>query len=433
MLDGPHDKRKRRMKISYRSDSPEHFLARFSLGALIISALILPTGTFAGIPFKHLTFLGALLYVFVVWLKRDIVLPKGLLGLLVGLFSFVLLYILLGLMNWRAYPAHVLQEGVTFLASLSVALLIALYYRTGLVAGSFISAMVLYGSLIYSIWKLVVVGLMVAGIFTYEQVYQFMTTYVGYKFVASGIYGGLIRVNFIIFDYVVASVLVLLILMPGLFSRVPLWLRGAYIFIAAACVFFAYSRLLFLVVGLGAIYAYIFKIRWVAKFLLAGVFSVLLALGAEWTAGVVSQRFSGSHVKASDEARKEQIYALADEWDRAPIIGKGFGAYSPSLIRDPGNPYSYEVQWMGFLTKLGVVGMVVVVSAAFVFLIYILNGKASVERFALAILYTSFILGGLTNQYLINSASGAFYGVIYVLVAMLTIRQKTLQPSRGNA
>lgn len=419
------------MKNIIEKNIRERFAARFFLGALILSALILPTGTFAGVPFKHLTFSGALFYVFVVWLKREVVLPRALLGIFMSLFSFVLLYMLLGLMNWRVYPYHVFQEGVTFLASLSVALLVVLYYKTRLVRGDFIAAMVLYGSLIYALWKLVVVGLMVAGIFSYEDVYGFMMNYVGYRFVASGIYGGLIRVNFIIFDYVVTSVFALLILMPGAFSRVPSPVRYAYIFVAALCIFFAYSRLLFLLVGLVLAYAYIFRFNWLSRAVVAVAMAVVFAISAEWIGGVVSQRFSGANVQASDDARKYQIYALADEWDRAPIIGKGFGAYSPSLIRDPGSPYSYEVQWMGFLTKFGILGILVLLGAAFGFLIYILNGAISLERLSLAFLYSSFIVGGLTNQYLVNSASGAFYGVIYVLIATLPSRKAILNRQLG--
>lgn len=419
------------MNHSIERDVHERFAARFFLGALIVSALVLPTGTFAGVPFKHLTFVSALFYVFVVWLKRDITLPRGLFGIFVALFSFVLLYMLLGLMNWRVHPGHVLQEGITFLASLSVALLIVIYYRTRLVSGEFIASMVLYGSMVYAIWKVVVVALMVSGVFTYEQVYAFMMQFVGYRFVASGIHGGLIRVNFIIFDYVVTSVFALLILMPGAFTRVPRFVRNFYFVIAILCIFFAYSRLLFMLLGLVLAYAYVFKFNWISRVVVAMGLAIVFTLSAEWIGGVVAQRFSGSQVQASDDIRKDQIYALADEWDRAPIIGKGFGAYAPNLIRDAGSPYSYEVQWMGFLTKLGVVGILILVGSAFAFLIYILNGAVSVERWSLALLYMAFILGGLTNQYLVNSASGAFYGVIYVLIATLPGRAAKLSGRLG--
>lgn len=54
--------------------------------------------------------------------------------------------------------------------------------------------------------------------------------------------------------------------------------------------------------------------------------------------------------------RVEQVPHLLTLWRQHPILGGGYGAYSPSHIRDVRAPYSYENMPYAILAKLGVLG-----------------------------------------------------------------------------
>ena len=100
-----------------------------------------------------------------------------------------------------------------------------------------------------------------------------------------------------------------------------------------------------------------------------------------------------------------------DEWAESPLIGGGFGHYAASYIRDPAVPFSYEVQWVGFMAKLGSLGVSVLIGFVALLFSAVLHGPRTRDHYALAFCLAVFVLGGFTNQYLVSSASGVFYSL----------------------
>lgn len=59
----------------------------------------------------------------------------------------------------------------------------------------------------------------------------------------------------------------------------------------------------------------------------------------------------------SDTIRLAQFNILKEMWIVKPLFGWGFGAYAKDFVRDINKPYSYELTYVAYLMKLGIVGL----------------------------------------------------------------------------
>jgi hypothetical protein len=200
-------------------------------------------------------------------------------------------------------------------------------------------------------------------------------------------------------------------------------LRWLFAVIGSMCLLFAFSRLLFGIVAIGLAVGFMFRLNWSGKVIVALVIGLAITASLPWLQGAIEQRFSSVHAAQSDEVRGAQIIALVEEWSRSPLIGNGFGTYAHSLVRDSVALYSYEVQWVGFLAKLGLLGIGVLAAMVVMLFRAVMAGGLSIERCMLGMILAAFVLGGFTNQYLVSSASGIVYSLMLVVAGMLPQRR----------
>ena len=398
-----------------------------SLGALIILSVALPSGTLFGLPIKHLAYLATVFSIMHLWASRKICIPQVLVFGFVSLSVVTAFFVLVGALKGATEFGFVLKEAVGVFTAVSVVFLVLACTESGAVSRVSVVSFAFYGALLFASWKVLLVLGLVTRAIDYSTAYAFVLEQAGYRLVSSGIFGGLVRINLIIYDFLVAFILTFLIVSPGMFSGVGKLARAAFFLIGTACLVFAFSRLLFGMVALGWCVAFLFRFRLRAK-----VFAVLTAVmvglvAAPWIEGAYQQRFRSAGTSESDEIRTEQIVALVDEWARSPIIGGGFGNYSRDLVRDRSAPYNYEVQWVGFLAKLGVLGVGYLLVLVTMLYWGVYAGAVGVERIMLFFTLSTFILGGLTNQYLVTSASGVIYSLHLMLAAVS--RQTDSNPS----
>jgi len=83
---------------------------------------------------------------------------------------------------------------------------------------------------------------------------------------------------------------------------------------------------------------------------------VLAATGA-LERGVARVSSTTSREDVSIGARIEQAPYLLNLWYEHPLVGNGYGAYSPGMVRSPDAPYSYEHMPYALLAKLGLLGV----------------------------------------------------------------------------
>jgi hypothetical protein len=393
-------------------------LLDFFLGPLLVFSVVLPTGSLFEIPFKQLAYLATLTLLVVFWGQGKVIIDRWVLLVSILFSGFTLFFVLIGAFQSDLFGL-VLREASGVFTAVTVVLLILTCIASGLISNERVVAYVFYGTFLFALWKVALAFSLVLRIVSFSQVYNFLIDQAGYRIVSSGIFGGLVRINLIVYDFLVTLMLVILLTAPRCLTHIPKIHRAAFALVASACIVFAFSRLLFGLVLLGFIYYFIFHLNFRAKLAVCFFLIFTAILSANWLVGAFEQRFRSHEATASDSIRTDQIVALVNEWSKSPLIGHGFGAYSKSVIRDPQVPYSYEVQWVGFLAKLGSVGVSILLLMVGSLYWKILAGTRSKEHYILLMTLSAFVLGGLSNQYLASSASGVVYCLHVIFAAML--------------
>lgn len=406
--------------LSADLDDPNKSAGKFSLlklfsFLLIFCSLALPTGSLFGFPVKHFAYIGCFVSLLGFWASSKRQLPLALIATFLFVSVFVAFYLFLGAINPIVRFGYAFSEGAAVFSAITIVLLVlsSIYFKA--ISIYDVAAYVFYGALAFAIWKVLVVLALVAGVVTFPEVYSFLIKYIGYRPVTSGIFGGLVRFNLIIYDFVVAVLLYFVPAYPKIFSKVPKLLRYFFLVVGLACLVFAFSRLLFVLVAVLWGYLVLFKLPLLSRLVFISIAVVVVTMSAAWISGAFDQRFNDIRSSHSDDIRSEQVSALLNEWTNSPLIGGGFGSYAPGYVRDPAAPFSYEVQWVGFLAKLGVVGVSALIALVVALFYMVLSSSGGIDRFVISFVLAIFVLGSFTNQYLVSSASGAFYSLILAL------------------
>lgn len=403
-------------------------IVKFCMALLIFVSIALPSGTLFGIPIKYVAFGLALLSLFALWVRHSLSFDRWLLTLGVFVTAYVTFFVLVGLFKGVAGPPFILKEATGFFTAIFIVLMVLTARSQGAIDDKDIARYAFYGAFVFALWKSMIVFGLVSKVLSYDMVSAFFMEQAGYRLVSSGIYGGWVRINLIIYDFIVAFMLFLVPSYPALFDRVPRLLRYAFVLIGFCCLVFAFSRLLFGLAAVLFLFAFLFRFSLRTKVLLSIVLLATLIAAAPWLEGAFEQRFRSSNNTASDALRTEQIEALVDAWGKAPLLGGGFGYYARSMVRDPSAPYNYEVQWVGFLAKLGVIGVLGLCLLVAALYLNVFRGPVVAEHFVIAFTLSCFILGGFTNQYLVTSGSGVFYCLILSLANHFRKRQADALP-----
>lgn len=383
-------------------------LCRYSIAGLVLFSVALPAGSISGIPVKHFFYLASFITLVLLWIRGE-TLSFRLLSLFIATSIFVLLFTLIGFFNGASAPGFVIREASGVFTAISLVLIVELARERRWIDSALILSAAFWGSFIFATFKSVVGVLLALELVPFDQVYFFFLNSLNYRVVSAGIFGGLVRINLIIYDFLVGIMLFITVAYPNSISGVPKLARYVFVPIGLACLLFAYSRLLFFIVVVLFCYAWIFRWNWRAKIVSALMIFLASLILAQWIEGAFEQRFIATQNNESDRIRVEQIDALLAGWAEAPLVGGGFGYYAKDVVRDYGVPYSYEVQWIGFLAKLGSIGIIFLLGLVGLLYMKVMEGPRNIDHFAFLFTLSCFILGGLTNQYLAASGSGAFY------------------------
>jgi hypothetical protein len=392
---------------------------QFAIAFLIITSVALPSGSLLGFPVKHLSFVLAAFTVGYHWVREGARIPTALVITLVWAFVFVAFFVIHGATNEITHPGDAIQEGIGVFTTIAIAVIALSASSQKWVSTEDIIAYGVIGALIFSMIKNSVAILMATGAISFYDGLNFYIHNFNAKFVSSEIFGGLVRVNFIIYDFFVLLALSVCLLFPDLTRKLPRSIRLIFIASALACILFAFSRYLFFVAGVVLAYSFAFRFTAIPRLAFIAICLPLIATQAEWISGAFEQRFVDQQNIESDEKRQDQTSALLEYWSLAPVIGHGLGSYAPTHVRDPRVPYSYEVQWAGFLLKTGIAGVSLMLCLAIAVIFHIVHKNKPADYLPLLALFIFFLLGGLTNQYLVTSGSGVYYLTIFCAASKL--------------
>lgn len=390
-------------------------VVRFAMAVLIFVSIALPSGTLFGLPVKYIAYAMAVLSLLFLWGRERVPLQAWMPTLTAFVTAFVLFFILVALFRGVAGPPFIQKEATGFFTTATIVLMLVAARSQGALDDRDIVRFVFYGAFVFALWKSSIVFGLVSGVLSYDNVSAFFMEQAGYRLVSSGIYGGWVRINLIIYDFIVAFMLFVAATYPQLLHKVPRLLRWAFVLIASACVIFAFSRLLFGLVLVLLLFSWAFRFAARTRVIVAIAALAMLSAAAPWLQGAIEQRFNSAGNEASDSLRSQQIDALVNAWTRVPVLGGGFGYSAREMVRDPTAPYNYEVQWVGFLAKLGVVGISCLLALVLALYLNILRGPLTPEHWVLAFALSCFVLGGFTNQYLVTSGSGVFYCLLLAM------------------
>jgi hypothetical protein len=197
--------------------------------------------------------------------------------------------------------------------------------------------------------------------------------------------------------------------------RIPRTIAFIYFFFGCADILTAYSRYLFAIGGiLLAVYSMLSKKRIYIIGSVCALFIIgFMLFDFSPITDVIAFRFNGDYTARSDQERDTQIRDLVNAWSISPFLGNGIGAYVADNIRNSNRPYMYEVQWISFLMKFGLTGMGVLVIYCLVFFRFLQGQVETKFGIFLTLMYALFLAGGITNPYLLSTASGLLFTLFF--------------------
>lgn len=131
----------------------------------------------------------------------------------------------------------------------------------------------------------------------------------------------------------------------------------------------------------------------------------------------VVQRFDFTVDDPSTLERLAQVPALFERIVERPWMGNGFGSYA-SIIRSPERPFSYEVDFLATIMKLGIIGSVLYFGA-YLTMLQVARRGAGVFGYILFCVGLAFLFYmGTNGNSAMSTDSSVFHMFIFLLIAL---------------
>lgn len=364
---------------------------------IFLLLIALPSGYVFGVPVKPVLLGIAVSYV--VLTAPAIRVSLSVVALSWALLSFFVLYAALGSLTWGSLAWRELQM---VLSPFVIAALILLWLTAG-------DPYKRFGALLFAVLSVLGLTKFVMLLVGYEAASEGFRHIFGVGFVSMAIPYGLFRIN--LPTDILAAFAPAMLGWLALKQRIPGGGTAVWLFLGISffIVLISFSRTLWVLFGFSMFFFFLFLGAGIRSWLFLIILATLsLLVGWEF----VSTRFSPETIGVSDEIRHEQASALTDLWLRAPFFGHGLGAYNAALIRSAQEPYSYELQLLSFLPKLGVVGLFFLMIPASLGLLFLVMTR----NFLALSLVSLLLLVSAFNPYMLNSSMALFYAFIGIVM-----------------
>ena len=167
------------------------------------------------------------------------------------------------------------------------------------------------------------------------------------------------------------------------------------------------------------------RVKRVLLYLALLIVPVLLYFAVDF-AWVIA-RFDFTLDDPSTVERLSQVPALLERIVERPLMGNGFGSYA-SVIRSPERPFSYEVDFLATIMKLGIVGSVLYFGA-YLAMLEVARRQAGVLGYILFCVGLAFLFYmGTNGNSAMSTDSSVFHMFIFLLIALSV--ERTASTSR---
>lgn len=384
---------------------------------LVFFLAFLPSGTIAYIPVKSITMTFLVIALIVTALiNNEIKIPLNVLKEFVFFMIVMLSYILLSLFN--GFEVNSVLIEAKFVISFFVVFFIGklfLYHYPSKVMAKTTFKFAFWGSFMFVLSKSTIVISLLLGIIDYPFVRDVIFPFIKYKPVVMSIAAGGSRFSFVTLDFLSTYIIFFYLILKRKvnFSKFFNYAFYAYTVFYMISFYSAYSRGLFLVLMiLLFMYSVVYKkYRMLIGFI---VVSALIAISFwDLIEIIIRQRFI--HQEHSDSHRVDMYVNLIRFWSESPVLGWGIGAYVPSYIRSNVYRFTYEMQLLSYVMKMGFVFITFFIYVNFLFIKAFFK-KQNKNVLFIYLMFLLWMVMDMTNQYLFNTTVAVIALLSYYII-----------------
>ncbi|GAB6615907.1 hypothetical protein CN980_10815 [Bacillus cereus] len=392
---------------------------------LIFSTIVFPTGSIYNIPYKHIITICIIILFIVMTAKKEIVLKKTSI-LLVLVYGLVLgVSGLVGLIKGNEFNNVVFD-----IMSLITPVLILILYVREIINKKYLINTVLVGVICYSIFKILAVTLISINVISFIELRDAIFNIFSYEFISMLAVPefNIIRI-YIVNDLILIPSVIFILNNNHIKSNL---LKGIIFILITLAMLISFSRYLIAIYVLVLLYVYIYKniglknkakvVRNMTYLFIASII-MLFMLNYFGLLDNLIERFSFSNTDnvSSDSTRDIQRESLLSIIDNNAIIGAGLGSYDKNLIRNEYANSVYELQVLSLIAKLGIIMFISILSTV-AYYVYTTIDKQYIPVVLIL------LLSGMFNPYLLTSV----FGVCMLVTVLLSSTSKSKTASASE-
>lgn len=377
---------------------------------LINIMIVLPGGEIGGFNIKIFIILMYCIFMIFIFLKDNVVYRKTLyliLSLISSLILCCFFYINSSVIAQKF--GYTKMEGSSFVNFFLSLYLIFIGFSQKVFDKIFFIKCVFSGVIIYSCIKILLIIFSFLNILDINLVAAFIVSYFNAAVMVLPITDNLSRF-LMANDYIVVFFLFFYLIYPQKINFVSGNFRKILILILLVSVFISFSRYMFILIFLGFIISLYFNfnlsVRWILSFLLLCLMVIFLYFNFSQSINeFIELRFNSDVSDGSDINRVVQYTCLTNLIPENFLLGYGgFGDFNSTCSTNPETKYGYELQYLGFFYKFGLIGTILIMWFYLMPYFIMIGRKIFINKnFIPNFSLIMWLIVGLSNPYLISS------------------------------
>jgi hypothetical protein len=386
-----------------------HRLLTISYISVVFFGLLLPSGSIFKINIKYVLFIILVILLFTYLFIENIHVKYSFISSLSFTIAFLLIWSLIFIINGFDDYLSLSGELKDFIVTILLVYISYVIILKNIIDIDIIVKTIIYAMLLLIMLHIILVALMIIFGLSFESTFGVIKEIFNVYIMTFDISDQFKRAQ-LPNDIIIPFGLYIVLFSKELNIKLSPIIKYLFIMASLIVLFLTFSRFIWIVTLIFIITSLIYKRRYIVLILLPMLVVYLLSFQAKdmFTAGIIQARFFSEAAESSDNTRAAQFESLMTTFYNHYLIGNGIGSYARDCIRSDRFPFSYEMQWIAFLMKFGLIGMGILLFHILGFLRICLI-KMHKHRGYLLIGITLYFLGGFTNPYLLTSYAGCFY------------------------
>ncbi|HBR0925864.1 TPA: hypothetical protein L9K48_005031 [Klebsiella quasipneumoniae subsp. quasipneumoniae] len=402
-------------------------VSQLSIAFFIFLIVFLPSGSIGGVNIKVLSMLIMLGSVFLVLLSSQKLKGKSIFLLFSIAISFI--FVVLNFMNASSISlskGYATAEGGLFLTYFICTAVLFIVIIEKVISREKIIKIIFNSCLLYSMVKIFITILSFLGVVSINEIAQIIYTTYGIKPMLFPITDKLSRFQ-LANDYIVCFALYFIICKKSSIDFIRKSTLSFSYYILVVSVLISFSRYMMLVMAIGLMIKF-FDIRKISgkSVLITSAsllfFAIIYVSNINEINDAIALRFVSDDNSVSDATRQLQVSCLSNAFEQKPLLGHGgLGDYSQNCPGPRDAEFSYEVQYLGFLYRYGIL------QTLFLVILYVSQFIVTTDRPVISkdnlpslLAVAMWILIGFFNPYLVSG----YASVIMVLCLCFTVKKR---------